>query len=116
QLGQTMLKGGHSRSVLWTSIGSFAALGLIVQTPGLSQLFGCRPLGPIGWGLGISSSVLATAMSPVIDTVVLKTSDAWELVRPRKKPEPTSTREETPEEIPENVVLLSEHAARLLRN
>jgi hypothetical protein len=75
QLGQTLLKGGHSRSVLWTSIGSFAALGLIVQTPGLSQLFGCRPLGPIGWSIGLASSTAVTFLSPIVDNVVDRVAD-----------------------------------------
>jgi hypothetical protein len=83
QLGQTLLKGGHSRSVVWTSVGSFAALGLIVQTPGLSQLFGCRPLGPVGWTTGIVSSAGVTLLSPVIDSLVDRVADLSHLIRVR---------------------------------
>ncbi|MFT3923655.1 MAG: cation-transporting P-type ATPase [Myxococcales bacterium] len=115
QLGQTLLKGGHSRSVLWTSLGSFAALGLIIQTPGLSQLFGCTPLGPIAWTTGLTTSAFATALSPAVDTAVLKTSELVQAVRerldPNKKPAPAEEAE-----TPDNVVLLSDHASRLLRN
>jgi cation-transporting ATPase I len=116
QLGQTLLKGGHSRSVLWTSLGSFAALGIIIQTPGLSQLFGCTPLGPIAWTTGLSTSMFATALSPVVDTAVLKVSDLVQAVRERLDPsEPKPAVESTPD-LPDNVVLLSDHASRLLRN
>ena len=38
-------------------------LGLIVQTPGLSQAFGCRPLGPVGWLTAVGASALATSAS-----------------------------------------------------
>jgi cation-transporting ATPase I len=48
QLTQTLLLGSRTASVLATGLGSLAALLAIVETPGLSQFFGCRPLGPIG--------------------------------------------------------------------
>jgi cation-transporting ATPase I len=35
----------------------------VVQTPGLSQFFGCRPLGPLGWATGLGAAALATAAS-----------------------------------------------------
>ena len=49
QLGQTALAGRRSPLVLATAAGSFAALVAVVQTPGVSQFFGCRPLGPLAW-------------------------------------------------------------------
>ena len=63
QLGQTLVSGRLSRPVVITSVGSAALLGLIIQTPGLSQVFGCRPLGPAGWLTAISASALATGAS-----------------------------------------------------
>jgi cation-transporting P-type ATPase I len=63
QLGQTLVSGRFSRPVVITSIGSAAILGLIVQTPGLSQVFGCTPLGPVGWATALGSSALATSAS-----------------------------------------------------
>lgn len=113
QLGQTLLKGGHSRSVLWTSLGSFAALGLIVQTPGLSQIFGCTPLGPVAWTMGIGTSALATAVSPLVDRAVLKVGELVQAVKERAYPQ----QETKPEpELPDNVIFLSDHASHLLRN
>lgn len=47
QLGQTLLGGGRSRAIVVSSVGSLAALAAVIQTPGLSQFFGCTPLGPI---------------------------------------------------------------------
>jgi len=60
QLGQTLVSGRFSRPVLVTSITSAALLAGIVQTPGLSHVFGCRPLGPIGWATAIGASTAAT--------------------------------------------------------
>ncbi len=60
QLGQTLVSGRFSRPVLVTSITSAAVLAGIVQTPGLSHLFGCRPVGPIGWATAIGASAAAT--------------------------------------------------------
>ena len=64
QLGQTIRSGGLNRNVLATSALSSAVLALVIQTPGLSQFFGCRPLGPLGWSTAAVSSVLATTLSP----------------------------------------------------
>ena len=60
QLGQTLVSGRFSRPVLVTSITSAALLAAIVQTPGVSHLFGCRPLGPIGWATAVGASAAAT--------------------------------------------------------
>lgn len=75
QLGQTWLAGGNSKAVRYTSLGSLAALALIIQTPGLSHVFGCKPLGPIAWSTALSASALATLVSPVIDGAVRRTAD-----------------------------------------
>jgi cation-transporting ATPase I len=46
----------------------------IVQTPGLSLLFGCTPLGPVGWTIAGSATVAATAVTallPLLSQVAL---------------------------------------------
>jgi cation-transporting ATPase I len=63
QLGQTLVSGRMSRPVVLTSVGSAAVLAAIIQTPGLSQFFGCRPVGPIGWATALGSSAVATSVS-----------------------------------------------------
>ena len=74
QLGQTLLSGGLSRPVLVTGTASAAALALIVQTPGLSHAFGCRPLGPVGWVTAIGASAAATVGAAYLP-------DLWARVR-----------------------------------
>ncbi|HEY9472481.1 MAG TPA: cation-transporting P-type ATPase, partial [Mycobacteriales bacterium] len=61
QLGQTLLAGGRSPSVVGASLGSAVVLAAVVQTPGLSQFFGCTPLGPFGWLTGCGAAAGATA-------------------------------------------------------
>lgn len=56
QLGQTLVAGGKDRTVLVAGPGSAVVLGGVIQTPGVSQSFGCTPLGPIGWGIALSSA------------------------------------------------------------
>lgn len=59
QLAQTIKEGQRNPTVLATGVGSLAALVAIVQTPGLSQFFGCTPLGL----LGLSQATVATLLS-----------------------------------------------------
>jgi cation-transporting P-type ATPase I len=70
QLGQTVAIGGRSPLVLGASALSAAALVTVIQTPGLSQFFGCRPLGPVGWFTAIGASTGATAASIAIPWAV----------------------------------------------
>ncbi|MEU5908562.1 HAD-IC family P-type ATPase [Micromonospora sp. NPDC047467] len=60
QLGQTILAGGTSPAVLASTAASLGVLVVVVQTPGLSQFFGCTPLGPVGWTIGAGSALGAT--------------------------------------------------------
>jgi len=66
QLGQTAVLGGSSPVVIGSAAVSMAALAGIVQTPGLSQFFGCTPLGPVGWGIASGAAVSATGASVVV--------------------------------------------------
>jgi hypothetical protein len=60
QLGQTLKSGQGSRAVTATGVASAALLALVIQTPGLSHFFGCRPLGPLGWATALGASAAAT--------------------------------------------------------
>jgi magnesium-transporting ATPase (P-type) len=60
QLGQTLVVGDRDPLVTVTALGSTALLCAIVQTPGVSQLFGCTPLGPVGWMTATTSATAAT--------------------------------------------------------
>ncbi|HEX2299627.1 MAG TPA: cation-translocating P-type ATPase, partial [Pseudonocardiaceae bacterium] len=60
QLGQTVAVRGRTPLVVGAGVGSLLALGAVVQTPGLSQLFGCRPLAPHSWAIALVCAVLST--------------------------------------------------------
>ncbi|MFE4367914.1 HAD-IC family P-type ATPase [Streptomyces sp. NPDC056835] len=62
QLAQTLSSGGVDRNVLAAALGSAAVLVGIIQTPGVSQFFGCTPLGPIAWGITLASIITATLL------------------------------------------------------
>jgi cation-transporting ATPase I len=66
QLAQTLATRRHSPLVLATTAGSAAVLVGIVQTPGISQFFGCTPLGPVAWGAVLAATGIATATSMII--------------------------------------------------
>ena len=63
QLGQTLTSSPRSQQVIATTLLSALGLFIIVQTPGLSGAFGCRPLGPLGWAIALGSSAVATGAS-----------------------------------------------------
>jgi magnesium-transporting ATPase (P-type) len=67
QLGQTLLAGGVSPGILAATVGSAAVLAAIIQTPGVSQFFGCTPLGPLGWGIATTSAVGATLTNAALN-------------------------------------------------
>lgn len=60
QLGQTIAVRGRTPLVVGAVLGSGALLAIIVQVPGVSQFFGCRPLLPHQWGIALGSAGAAT--------------------------------------------------------
>ncbi|MEU6642134.1 HAD-IC family P-type ATPase [Saccharomonospora sp. NPDC046836] len=62
QLAQTLLTAGRSPSVLVSAAGSAAVLAAVVQTPGVSQFFGCTPLGPFAWSIALGSAGAASVL------------------------------------------------------
>jgi cation-transporting ATPase I len=66
QLAQTLATGGASPGVLAAGVGSMAVVFSIVETPGLSHFFGCRPLGPIGLFQAGAASAGAAALSVIM--------------------------------------------------
>jgi cation-transporting ATPase I len=59
QLGQTLLD-SHAPLVVGTALGSLAVMGTLISIPGVSQLLGCTPLGPLAWAQGLGSAGVAT--------------------------------------------------------
>ncbi|MEV6985213.1 cation-translocating P-type ATPase [Sphaerisporangium sp. NPDC051017] len=62
QLFQTVAGGGRDRLVVLASLGSLVVLWLAVSVPGVSHFFGSRPLGPVGWVIGLGSAAAATGL------------------------------------------------------
>ncbi|MFJ4198573.1 HAD-IC family P-type ATPase [Streptomyces sviceus] len=74
QLAQTLADRRGSPLVRFTSLGSAVALVALVETPGVSQLFGCTPLGPLAWAGVAAAIALAVAGQryvPVLQRTVL---------------------------------------------
>ncbi|HEX6354977.1 cation-transporting P-type ATPase [Actinophytocola sp.] len=66
QLAQTLAAGGRDRTVLAAGLGSALLLAVVIQTPGLSQFFGCTPLGPVGWTIALGSATTTTLLSTLL--------------------------------------------------
>jgi Ca2+-transporting ATPase len=75
QMLQTLID-SHGPLLVATNIGTFAAMIGIVSTPGLSQLFGCTPVGPVAWGQAISAAAGATAIAAVAPDAVVRLGTA----------------------------------------
>lgn len=76
QLLQTLID-SNSPGVVLTSVGSLAAMGVVISTPGISQLFGCTPLTPIGWAQGLLAASAATAVSALAPGVLTNIADRF---------------------------------------
>ena len=70
QLGQTLMSNARSPVVFVTSVASAGALVVVVNTPGVSQFFGCTPLGPAAWGIVLACSATATLASAAAPRVL----------------------------------------------
>jgi magnesium-transporting ATPase (P-type) len=65
EFGQ-MLVDSHAPLVVATAAGSFAVFVAMVNTPGVSQLLGCTPIGPLGWAQALGAAGTATAALAVL--------------------------------------------------
>ena len=91
QLGQTLLSGEFSRPVVLTSAASSLALAAIVQTPGVSHAFGCRPLGPLGWATALGASTSATLLANYFPSLVDSVAQRLKLNRALFVEDPDAT-------------------------
>ena len=69
QLAQT-LADSHGPLVVSTAAGSFLVLAGVISTPGLSQIFGCTPVGPVGWGQAFLATAVAASLSALAPAVL----------------------------------------------
>ena len=79
QLAQTLVD-SHGRLVVLTSVGSFAVLGAVISTPGLSQFFGCTPVGPLGWGQALLATAVAAVVSALAPELLARASEVAQTV------------------------------------
>ncbi|MEV0536493.1 cation-translocating P-type ATPase [Kitasatospora sp. NPDC050463] len=63
QLTQTVTGRRHNPLVLLTVLGSAAVLVALIETPLVSQFFGCTPLGPVAWA-GVATAMGVAALGP----------------------------------------------------
>lgn len=73
QLVQT-LADSRSGLVVATAGGSLLVLALVISTPGLSQLFGCTPVGPLGWGQGLLAAAAACLVAVLAPDLLARAS------------------------------------------
>jgi H+-transporting ATPase len=69
QLAQTLLE-SHSPMVVFTAVGSLAAMGVLISIPGISQLLGCAPLGPLGWTQALLAATGAACAAALIQRML----------------------------------------------
>jgi magnesium-transporting ATPase (P-type) len=81
QLAQTLVAGDASRLVTATCVASFGALAAVVQTPGVSGFFGCRPLGPLGWAQGLGAAAVAAGAAQLLPPVLARFTPSPQLPR-----------------------------------
>ena len=96
ELGQTLLD-SHAPLVVLTAVGSLGAMGMLISIPVVSQLLGCTPLGPIGWGQALGAAAGATIGIAVLNRV----SEGWGTPHQPDTPPPgpalTATNGEAPD-------------------
>lgn len=72
QLAQTMVSGGRSPALITTCVASAVALVVVVNTPGLSQFFGCTPLGPVAWAIVAAGAAAGAAAASAASHITAK--------------------------------------------
>ena len=87
QLGQTLVASRCNPPVVLATLVSTAALVAAVEVPGVNRFFGCTPLGPIGWTIGLTSAVVATGTSVVVPRVYALVAGSDAQARREKLPE-----------------------------
>ncbi|MGB3332629.1 MAG: cation-translocating P-type ATPase, partial [Mycobacterium sp.] len=74
QLGQTLLD-SHDPLVVATAVGSLGVMGTLITIPGISQLLGCTPIGPLGWAQALGTATVATLGAAVVPRLLTGPQD-----------------------------------------
>ncbi|MBD0022150.1 HAD-IC family P-type ATPase [Gordonia pseudamarae] len=64
------LTDSHGPLVVATNIGTLAVMALIISVPGVSQMFGCTPVGPVGWAQAFAAAGIAAGVSKMTPQLV----------------------------------------------
>lgn len=101
ELGQTLLD-SRAPLVVFTAVGSLAAMGTLISIPGVSQLLGCTPLGPVGWAQGLGSAAAATVAIGVLNRALTGPGrpDPSLPAAPASPPEAAPVRDREPRQRP----------------
>lgn len=83
QLMQTLAEGGRDRLIALASLLSLGVLWAIVTLPGVSAVFGCRPLGPVGWVVGLGTAAAATVTGVLVQRRIREATTRAETARHR---------------------------------
>lgn len=87
-MAQTLVD-SHAPLVWLTATGSFAVFAAAISLPGVSQLLGCTPVGPLGWAQALASSGAAVGAIAVAPRLL---PARWQAVTPpvgEEAPDPT---------------------------
>ena len=74
QLGPTRLD-SRDPLVVATAVGSLGVMGTLITIPGISQLLGCTPIGPLGWAQALGTATVATVGAAVVPRLLSGTQD-----------------------------------------
>ncbi|ROO82990.1 cation-transporting ATPase I [Actinocorallia herbida] len=94
QLFQTIAAGGRDPLVFASGVFSLTVLAAVVQIPGLSHFFGCRPLLPHGWFVAYMAAASAAILAFVLTRIPIPDASAGI---------PARLREVVPAVLPERV-------------
>jgi cation-transporting ATPase I len=95
ELGQTLLE-SQAPMVVLTALGSLALVGTLISIPGVSQLLGCTPIGPLGWAQGLGAATAATVAVAVLSPLF----EDRDQPDPNPPERPSPTHDETPDQAP----------------
>ncbi|MEE6178423.1 cation-translocating P-type ATPase [Mycobacterium sp. 050134] len=89
QLGQTLVD-SRAPLVVLTSVGSLGALVAVVSTPGLSQVFGCTPVGPDAWAQALLAAAAGSAASALAPGLLARAAETGQRRLLPLQPAPSS--------------------------
>ncbi|WP_241178625.1 cation-translocating P-type ATPase [Mycobacterium sp. P7213] len=95
QLGQTLLD-SRDPLVVATAVGSLGMMGTLITIPGISQLLGCTPIGPLGWAQALGTATVATVGAAVVPKLLSGARD--DMAKPKEFIVPGPRQPDRPQE------------------